>query len=102
MYICIYIYGMWVIRCENFASASKNNQNFASASKKCLTFCEKYGILLVKLALCLLSNPNQEHQMGQNRSADSTGKWNKLLNSKPSYPLKSGGAANGVGRLEKK
>jgi len=39
--------------------------------------------------------------MGQNRSADSTGKWNKLLNSKPPYPNKSGGASNGVGRLEK-
>jgi hypothetical protein len=39
--------------------------------------------------------------MGQNRSGDSTGKWNKLLNSKPPYPLKSGGAGNGVGRVEK-
>lgn len=38
---------------------------------------------------------------GSNRSCDSTGKWNKILNSKPSYPLKSGGAANGVGRLQK-
>lgn len=39
--------------------------------------------------------------MGQNRSADSTGKWNKLLNSKPPYPLSKGGASNGTGRLEK-
>lgn len=39
--------------------------------------------------------------MGQNRSGDSTGKWNKLLNSKPPCPNKSGGASNGVGRLEK-
>lgn len=39
--------------------------------------------------------------MGQNRSGDSTKKWNKLLNSKPSYPNKTGAASNGVGRLEK-
>lgn len=39
--------------------------------------------------------------MPYNRSGDSTSKWNRLLNSKPSYPLKSGGGANGVGRLEK-
>lgn len=39
--------------------------------------------------------------MGQNRSASSTDKWNKLLNSKPTYPLKTGGAANGTGRIEK-
>ena len=37
-----------------------------------------------------------------NRSSPSTEKWNKLLNSKPQYPLKSGGAANGVGRLQKR
>lgn len=39
--------------------------------------------------------------MGQNRSGDSTGKWNRILNSTPKYPLKTGGGANGVGRLEK-
>lgn len=36
-----------------------------------------------------------------NRSSPSTEQINKHLNGKPPYPLKSGGASNGVGRLEK-
>ena len=35
------------------------------------------------------------------RSAPNTEQVNTHLNSKPSYPLKTGGASNGVGRLEK-
>jgi hypothetical protein len=35
------------------------------------------------------------------RSAPNTKQINQHLNSKPSYPLKSGGAGNGTGRLEK-
>ncbi len=35
------------------------------------------------------------------RSKPNTDEVNRALNSKPPYPLKTGGGANGVGRLEK-
>jgi len=40
--------------------------------------------------------------MGQNRSASSTDKWNKLLNQPNGQgSLKSAGGGSGVGRLQK-
>lgn len=39
--------------------------------------------------------------MASNPSLLTTPRWTTLLNKKQPYPLKTGGAANGVGRIEK-